>query len=215
MPGAQQGAEVPGPAEQVVALEHVHRGQGGRRGDRVAAEGRAVLAAAEQAGHVGAVGDGRADGDAAAEALGQGDDVGAHARVGRHGVAQVVGLLPGQPRPGPPGAGLDLVEDEQGAVLAGEPADGGQVAGGGGADAALALHGLEHDRGHRAGGLVGEGRGHGVDVAEGHVLDAARQRLERLAVGGGRGERERAHGPAVEPALRRRRPGSGRCGGRS
>ena len=64
-------------------------------------------------------------------------------------------------------------------------------------DAGLALDRLEHDRG----GLVGDRGGQRVGVAVRHEGDVAGQRLERLAVGRLGGERERAHGAAVEAAL--------------
>ena len=54
-----------------------------------------------------------------------------------------------------------------------------------------------------------------LDVPVGHVDDVAGQRLERLAVGGLVGEGEGAHRAAVEGALARRPCRCGRYGGRS
>ena len=66
-------------------------------------------------------------------------------------------------------------------------------------DAGLALDRLEqHGR-----GLVGDGRGERVGVAVRHEGDDAGQRLERRAVGLLGGQRQRAHGAAVEAALGR------------
>ena len=78
-------------------------------GDRVAAEGAAVIAGRRDPG--GAVGDEqRADRQAVREALRERDRVGRDAE-----------LLPGEEPAGPADAGLHLVEDEQRAVLVGEP----------------------------------------------------------------------------------------------
>ena len=91
-------------------------GERGGAADRVAAEGGAVRARAEQVGRV-AERDAGADRQAAAEALGQGDDVGLDA----------VGLV-GEPVPGAADAGLHLVEDEQRAVPGGDLPGRGEVA---------------------------------------------------------------------------------------
>src|SRR5690606_27996719 len=68
----------------------------------------------------------------------------------------------------------------------------------------LPLDGLEEQRGD----VVAEGRLERGEVPEGEVLDAAGQRLERLAVGRLVGERERPHRPAVERALEREDAGT-------
>src|SRR5690606_32045843 len=165
----------------------------------VAAERRAVLAPAEQRRGALAVRDHRAHGEAAAEALGERDDVG-------HDLAADLGLLVREPRAGAPDAGLHLVEHEQRAVPGGEVARGDEVARREGAHARLALHGLDDERGDLA--ALGHGRGRERllergDVVERDELDPARERLERLAVRGLRRQRERPHGPAVEAALER------------
>ena len=87
-------------------LDLGEHGVGGGRRERVAAEGAAVLAGIEQLGRV-AEGDERADREAAADALGERDRVRGH-----------VGVLEGEPAARATGAGLDLVDDEQRAVLA-------------------------------------------------------------------------------------------------
>ena len=133
-----------------------------------------------------------ADREAAGQALGDGDDVGdAVDRVGDEGV------LVGEPGAGAPDAGLDLVEPQQGAVLAGDLTRPGEVVVRGGDHARLPLERLEDD----GRGLVGDGSGQRIGVAVGHERDVARQRLERLAVGLLGGQRERAHRAAVEGAL--------------
>ncbi len=83
----------------------------------------------------GAEADAGADREAAAEALGDGDDVGARRRDG----------VVGEPRAGAAHAGLHLVEPEQRAVLVGDRAGGGEVALGRDDDAGLALDRLEQD----------------------------------------------------------------------
>ncbi len=85
-------------------------------------------------------------------------------------------LLEVEPAPGATGAGLDLVEDQQCAVLRRELAGRLEVAGGQLEHAGLALDGLDEERGDRVihGGL--ERLDRRIDV-----LDAGQQRKERLA----------------------------------
>ena len=97
-------------------------------------------------------GDAGADRDAAGQALGQRDDVGA-TTPGRRAV--------GEPGAGAADAGLHLVEPQQRAVLVGDLAGGREVAVGRDDDAGLALDRLEHD----GGGLVGDRGGQRVGVA--------------------------------------------------
>ena len=70
----------------------------------------------------------------------------------------------------------------------------GEVSPGGSDHAGLALDRLEHDRGASS---VTAARS-AVASPNGTKVDLAGQRLERLAVGSLGGERQRAHGPAVE-----------------
>ena len=130
-----------------------------------------------------------ADGDSAADALGDDDRVG-----------QVVGVgelvLEGEPVAGAARAGLDLVDDQQGAVRAGETAGLGQEPGRQGHDARLALDRLEHDRGN----IGAESRGERVEVG-GQVLHTGHHRLERRAQGRFAGEGERPHRATVEALL--------------
>ena len=128
--------------------------------------------------------DAGADRDAAAQALGHGDDVG-------------VGHRSGEPLAGAADAGLHLVEPEQRAVVAGDLAGGGEVVGGRDDHARLALDRFEDD----GRGLVGDGLRERGLVAVRHEGDVAGQRLERRAVRLLRRQRERAHGAAVEGAL--------------
>ncbi len=105
--------------------------------------------------------------------------------------------LVGEQPPAPAHAGLDLVVDQQQIVLVREPAELGQEARPGRADAALALDRLDQDR-----------RGRGPDrrldppeVAERHVVEARHvgaEALEMLLLAAGRDGGERA---AVECAL--------------
>ena len=70
-----------GVLEQVLGLDGPDHCEGGRAGHRVAAEGGAVVAGLEQVA-CGADGDAGADREAAAEALGDGDEVGSDVRRG-------------------------------------------------------------------------------------------------------------------------------------
>src|SRR5207244_2183215 len=95
--------------DQLVAQDRPNRGRAGRAGERIAAEGRAVVARLEHGdpilGHAGP------DRHAAAEPLGQREDVRLDAVV-----------LVAHELAGPPDPGLNLVEDQQGAALVTEPA---------------------------------------------------------------------------------------------
>ena len=66
-----------------------------------------------------------------------------------------------------------------------------------GLHAALALHRLEQDGGHRR----VDGRLQGVEVVPGHVAEALGQRLERLVLGRLAGGVQRGQGAAVERAV--------------
>ena len=131
----------------------------------------------------------RAHGQAAAERLGQGQDVGHDARV-----------LVGEHLPGAPEAALDLVEDQERAALAADRLEALQELGRRRADAALALHRLEH-----------HGRGLVADRPRPPRRDRPRARSARPGTSGSKGSRyfgrpggrERAHGAAVEGALER------------
>ena len=170
-----------GVADEVLALDLGEHGAGDGGAEGVAAEGRAVRARVEELAR-GAERDERADREPAADALRDRD------RVGRD-----AGVLEGEPLPGAPGAGLDLVDDQQRAVPLGELARGLQVAVGQVDDAGLALDRLDEQRRD----AIVERRFERLDrrVDE---LDAGRHRQERLLHVGLAGERERAHRAAVE-----------------
>ena len=193
-PGLQLRAEGAGLLEQAVLGEGAEHGEGHGRAQGVAAEGGAVLAGAQQAGGVLAEGEHGTDREAAAETLGQ-----------RHHVGlQPPDRLVGEPLPRPSDAGLDLVEDQQGAVAGGELAGRAEVLLRQRQHSGLALDRLEHERGDVP---RGEGRLECGHVAGGQKLDPAGQRLEGGAVGLLVGEGERAHGAAVEALLEREDPG--------
>ena len=110
--------------------------------------------------------------------------------------------------PGAPGAGLDLVGDEQDPVAVAQLAQARQEVVLGDDVAALALDRLDDDRGE----LVG--RHQALEdallelvealVAERHVVDAGEHRAEvGVVLGLRRGEADGAHRPAVEPAEER------------
>ena len=103
---AQPGAQLGHVGEQALVLDDADDGERRRGGHRVAAEGGAVLAGAEQRRGVLAQGHRGADREAAAQALGEGDDVG-------HDAAADVRQVVRHPGAGAAHAGLDLVEDEQ------------------------------------------------------------------------------------------------------
>jgi len=79
----------------------------------------------------------RADRHAVGEGLGHADNVG-----------HDVGVLEGPHATGPSNARLDLVADEQNAVLVAEGAQLAQERGGSGVEASFALNRLDGDRGH-------------------------------------------------------------------
>src|SRR5699024_6086008 len=141
-----------------------------------------------------------ADREPPAEALGHRDGVGAHAPAD-------LGVVVGHPVSGAPHPGLDFVQDEQGAVLIGEPAGSGEVAGRQGPYADLALDRFDHEGGHLVPCRAGEGLLQGLDIAEREVFHAAGQGFERFAVGLFGGQCQGAHGAAVEGALEGEDPG--------
>ena len=178
------------------------RARRGRRRRRAGCRRRSCRAARLRAGRptLGPEGHQRADRDAAAEALGQGDDVGHDA-----------GLLVGEPGAGAADAGLHLVEHEQRAVrrvvssraAAGSPGRRHDHAG-------LALDRLEDDRGRRRRSTAARSA---ATSPYGTWVDVAGQRLERLAVGRlarsararpscGRGRRPRRRRCRVRPVRR-------------
>ena len=125
-------------------------------------------------------------GHAVAQGLGHGDDVGPDAVV-----------LEPEPPPGAAEPGLDLVHDQQHVALVAQPADVGQVPGGRHVDPALALDALEQDGGDRR----VDGRGQGVEVAQGDVAEARGQGLEGLVLLGLAGGVEGGQGAPVERAV--------------
>ncbi|SIJ87249.1 Uncharacterised protein [Mycobacteroides abscessus subsp. abscessus] len=100
----------------------------------------------------------------------------------------------GVPGSGPPDAGLDLVEDEEGTGGRGEVAGGAEVSGRVLTDADLTLDGFDE----HGGGRVVDRSGERVDVSVGHMDDAGYAGGEGFAIGGLRCQRERTHRPAVE-----------------
>ena len=81
-PGPETLAHRGGVLEQTVLLDGVEDGEGGGAGHRVPAEGGAVVAGLQEGGRL-AEGDAGADRDAAAQPLGDGDDVGVGRRCRR------------------------------------------------------------------------------------------------------------------------------------
>ena len=112
----QRLAEHVGAPDQIVVGQHPQHGERRGRADRVAAERAAVQAGGEQFADA-ADRQAGADRQTAAEALGQGHDVGGDAVV-----------LVGEKRAGAAHPGLHFVEDQQRAVRGGDLARGDQVA---------------------------------------------------------------------------------------
>ena len=110
--GLEVGAELGRPLDQPLLDQHLQRGAGDGAGERVAAEGRAVLAGLQDAEDVGVGEDGRDRVEAAAQRLADQRDVGLDALV-----------LLGEELAGAAEAGLDLVEDQGDAVAGADVAD--------------------------------------------------------------------------------------------
>src|SRR5581483_360349 len=194
-------ADVRGPRDETLLLDHVEHRQGGRLGHGVADErpahggvGRGVhdLGAAEYARERQAGGDRLRDRD----------------QVRLHAV-----VLDREQLPRAAEARLHLVDDEHDPVLVAHPPDAGHEVAGADDEATLALHRLDHDRRHLLGGNEGEegalerlqggaGVGAAVVVRERDPVHLRRERAEpRLVRVRLRGEREREQRPAVEGAL--------------
>ena len=140
-------------------------------------------------------GDHRTDGDASAQSLGQGDDVGDDARC-----QQVMG----HPGAGASHSGLDLVNDEQRAGGLSQLAGRLQVSGGKLTHPGLALNGFDDECRH----VRPQCGAQCLDVSGGDELDPAGQGLEGLTVGGLVGQGQGTHGPAVEGILEGQDPGA-------
>ena len=113
-PSASRSPGRRGAGGHVVGLHLVEHRAGRGGGERLAAEGRGVVAGLERGGHLGP-GPAGADGHAVAEGLGHRDDVGHDAEV-----------LEAEPPPGAAEAGLHLVDHEQDAPLVAQPAHAGK-----------------------------------------------------------------------------------------
>ena len=207
-PGGQGGVDARDVGLPLAGLEEVEAGVGGGAGQRVGHVGRAVHQG--RAGVVGperlehpAAGDGRRERQGAAgQRLGEGDDVGRHARAGTG--EQVAGAAE---------ADEDLIEDQQQVVLVGQPAQGAQHFVGMEQHAARALDArLDDDRGDLAGLLAHQGverrfrggvdRQGGDDLRRHHPGKQAVHAFFRIADG------HRRQGVAVIAALERQEPGA-------
>ena len=127
--------DVAGAGVEVVLLHRADRRQCRGAGHRVAAVGAAQSARVDGVEQVGAAGDG-GQRHAAGDALGHGDDVRDDALV-----------VDGEPFPGAAEAGLDLVRDEDDALVLGPGGERRQEALGRDDEAALALDRFDDDRG--------------------------------------------------------------------
>ena len=112
--------------------------------------------------------------------------------------------LMGQPATCASDPGLDLVEDEQGARIVGDPARGGKVVRRWHDHSRLPLDRLKD---HGSDGLVHCLRER-LDVAVGDEVHLAGKGPERIGLGRLPGQREGAHRAAMEPVGRRHHPGA-------
>ena len=135
-------------AGEVFGFEDVEGGEAGAHGESVLAEGGGV----DDGFFEGAV-DGLVD-VVAHENGGDGDEASAEGFGEDDHVGLDVVAMAGDEGAGAADAGLDFVEDEEGAVFFAEALDGGEVAGGGGDDAGFALEGFEDDGGDFVGWRV-------------------------------------------------------------
>ena len=184
-PGAEHVADLAGVFQQPLPLDHLDGGDAGAGGDRVAAKRRGVHSGAEAGRDLGGGQHGRA-GQAAADGLRQGHDVGGDAEV-----------LVGEPVAGPPETGLHLVENQQQVVLIGQPAEPLEEAFRRNPDASFALDRLDHDRG----GLIVDERLDGGQVSMRSVDEAGHQRPEAFVILRLRRGCRRAERPPVKSAL--------------
>ena len=179
--GAQLRTDDRGVLDQSGSLDFAEHGIAGRGRKRVAPEGAAVLAGLEQLGC-------RAEGDECPDRHAAGD-----ALREDEGIRHDIGLLESEPGARAADAGLDLVEDQQCAVLGGELSRATQEAVWQIEHAGLALDRLDEDRGNGVIHRRFEGRDGRVDV-----LDAGQQRLEGFAQRRFAGERKRSHRASVK-----------------
>ena len=206
--GAEDLSQGLGALQQAVLLEGVQHGQGRGAGHGVAPIGAAQAAHVGMVHELGAAHHG-GQGQAPAQALGRGHDIGLHAPV-LHGVHG----------PGAAHAGLDLVGDEDDAELLADGLQAGEIVGRRDDEPALAGDGLDDQAGHLLRGHVVDeetaqplGAGHAavrvrqpqgaaVAVGGGHAVDLGRVGSEAELVGidlGGQGHGQQ--GPAVEPGV--------------
>ncbi|CRE19531.1 Uncharacterised protein [Bordetella pertussis] len=166
--------------DHAFVMQHPQRGARNRAGQRVAAEGAAVLARLENAQHR-LVRQHRGHGiEAARQGLADQRDIGLDAFVRL-----------GQESAGAPQPGLDLVEDEHDIAFAAQLAHLAEIARRRQDDASLALDGFDQE-GHRARRDGSLQRG---EVAERHHREARRERpvaAARIRVGGKADDAQRA-----------------------
>ncbi len=181
-PADQLGALVAHVGQDVLRVERIEHGLA--RGDRqrIAAIGRAV-GADHHAPRRLLGGKAGAEREAAADALGRGDDIGDHAVlfIGEEGAAAAI-------------AALDLVEGEDQVVLVAQRAQALHEFLRRDANAALALNRLDQE----ACGIRPDRRLGRFQIVELHVLEARQQRQEALVHLLLAGRADRRQGPAVE-----------------
>lgn len=155
--------------------------------ERVAAEGGAVVAGDDLAGHV-LSDNGGANGKAIAQGLGRGQDV----RVGFSGQVAVSPEFSGTTK-----TTLDLIVDQDSTDLVAAVAQSNEELVGGDVDTPLALDRLDDD----TASVLRDQLVDAVNVVVGSVLASRHHGRERLLVFGVRGHAEGAHGTAMEGAV--------------
>ncbi len=182
---AQQQADPGDMIDEAGREDDVEHGVADRHRERIAAEGGAVNADRHAARGVGG-GEARAHRETAADALGDGHDVGMNP-----------GVFIGEQAPGAPDAGLDLVEDQQQRVLVAQGAQPAQEGRRHDPHAALALDRFDEDRP----GAGPDRRLDGVEVAERNLVEAVDLRAEAFDIFGLPARRDRRQRPAMEGAF--------------
>ena len=129
-------------------------------------------------------------GNPTGQGLGAGQDV---------GLGSNAELLIGEPVPGSPHAGLNLVQNQQDSALVAEPAQAGKVLRAGNVHAPLALNRLDQ----HCGGLVVKNPGDSLEVVVRHVHEPRHHRLEPQVVLGLGSCRQCGESPAVEASFHR------------
>src|SRR6516162_7927119 len=180
-------AERAAASDQAFLLDDAQRFETDRRGERIAAEGRAVRARREYVHHLAGTEEGGDRQHAAAERLADHQPVRAHALV-----------LAREPGAGAAETRLDLVEDEQHMMRIAQASYAGEPSRRWHHDAGLALDRLDQN----GRGLGLHGPLHGGEIAEWHAAESGRERSEAVTIIRFARERDDGRGAAVKISVR-------------